>query len=366
MLIHQLSLGGAFGEAYVARAPEGVGSGGGEPAGATTAPQSGTSDVGATPSGSSATSGVSSPPASAPTSPATSPGEPSGSDPDGGAGATETPAFDMFSNFFEESDLGLDGDTRVAPATPPKTGGTETPPGPGGAEPPKLPPTPPPPPLAAAAATTGPGVESSDPALERPSLPLHDPGALSDFIRQNSSVLEPQIAEQLFKLSPEDVKALEEDFVGSVPKLQARVFLQIQTAVLGQLAKMVPAMYEHMNARTEAGRSLETEFLEQFPGLKRADHSQLIRTTASALKQIDPKMSKADLFAKTGAIVMQLAGVVPGATSAQSPVSSPPAAPARTKMDPFTPAPSGAGAGRNSHGVVAVNEWQGLDPASQA
>ena len=120
------------------------------------------------------------------------------------------------------------------------------------------PPTPPPAPAAPVVAEPGNGTASgallpTQPATATPQTAApqsgaefdrYDPGLLASHLTRNEAQALDYVAENVFKLSPQDVEALETNAVDIIPKLLARVFVKSQQNVLRQLANIVPTMIQ--------------------------------------------------------------------------------------------------------------------------
>jgi hypothetical protein len=185
------------------------------------------------------------------------------------------------------------------------------------------------------------------------SLPLHSPGQLAQAMRAN----EPQLLSALEKqyvLSPEDVEALEGDATATVPKLLARVHMNVVTSVLGNLQDIVPAMLaERMSTYQSAQESLD-KFFGMWPQLDKVKHRDLVLDIGRKYRAMYPKAKPEEMMMDVGQMValrakVPLTGSTQPSAAGANGVRPPPAS-------PFIPARGGGAAPPNN---APDNEWEG-------
>lgn len=289
--------------------------------------------------GTSPNSGVADTPASSPgstasPSPSSSPASSTGS---GEAASGE--AFDFGSMFAEPPEIPLAAPAVVAP-TPTPT--------------PQAPPVPPPAaPVEAPPAAAKPTEPTQAPAApQAPGLDTFDPASLSQHLAANEDAAVQFTAENMFKLTPEEIEALETNMAEAVPRLMAKAFVKSQLNALSQLSRLVPAMIQRQTEMLKRNGENETKFYARWPDIKSEKHGDMVRKYAAVYRQMHPQTTLEQMIEDLGPMVMMAARVVPqvgGVPSAQpaNPVSRPALANGRSPPPPPF-APAGAGATNSS------------------
>lgn len=296
------------------------GSPGSSPSGAPSAPASSGSTSGAGAAGASPSPAPATPPASDATPPA-SPVDAGGGD-----------SFDFESIFGDGPEPAPEPKPAVAPAQPPAAA---PPPQPAQAQPPQPP--------ATAQPTPQPSTGGQEPASV---LDASDPASIAHHLALHKDAAIAHIAEQVFKLSPEDVEALETDTVGTIPKLLAKTFVEMQGVMLGQMARLVPQIVQRHSVATAANAEAEKAFFSMWPSLDQSKHSDLVRRYAVTYRQMHPQATREQMFSDLGPIVMMAARVAP-TPAASVPRNSP-------KPSPFVPAGGGVAEPNNAPGLTPI------------
>jgi hypothetical protein len=155
----------------------------------------------------------------------------------------------------------------------------------------------------------------------------------------------------MFKLSPEEIEALETNTVEAVPKLLAKSFVKMQQNMLSQMARMIPGMMQKQTVMMQRHGENEQKFYARWPDLKKDVHGEKVMQYAAVYRQMNPQATLEQMIDAVGPMVMMASGVVPstapGTASPQSVQPSPmaPALGARPQPSPFVPAaPNGGGA----------------------
>jgi hypothetical protein len=340
-------------------APDGPAGGGSPSTSPPTAPSSPSS--GAAPSSSPAPSSTSS-------SPPASPGPAS----EGGAGES----FDFGSMFEPVSDpVSALADTGAPPATPkaePPTPPQEVPPAAAPAEAP---------PIAsgeaqpkAEAAKAAPDQSTSPaatPPAASPYIDPYDPATLSQHLTQNEAQAVELVAQHMFQLSPEEREALEQDVIGTVPKLLAKVFVKQQQNALTQMGRMIPMMIQRHLQAVKRNEGNEGKFYQRWPDIDREKHHDSVMKYASVYRQMHPQASLEQMIEDLGPMIMMANKIVPqslrpGAPAASAKQTGTPATPANGRSPPPTPfVPAGSGAAQAPR-AQELPAWEAMfqEPAS--
>jgi hypothetical protein len=187
---------------------------------------------------------------------------------------------------------------------------------------------------------------------------------LSQHLRQNEAAAIEYVAQNTFKLSPEDIEGLETDVVGTVPKLLAKAYVMAQQNVLTQLASMVPTMIQRQTVAMQKHAEGENKFYSAWPGIDRSKHGDLVTRYAGVYRQMHPQATLEQMIQDVGPMVMMAARIPaspPGAQVGQTP--APGTAPAVTPRPPQANAfvPAGAGAGLAANGsTMEPSAWEAM------
>lgn len=194
--------------------------------------------------------------------------------------------------------------------------------------------------------STAPAPASVEPAA--PQLDPLDPASVAQALVKHEAATIEHVAKELFKLTPEEIEALETDTVGEIPKLLAKSYVKMQTAVLGQMARMIPQMIQKHNEVVKRNSENEGKFFARWPSIKAAEHGNLVRRYAYTYRQMHPQASLDQMIEDLGPMIMMAAKIVP---QPATPGSGQPASPMTNGVRPPQPAPfvpAGAGAGAAS------------------
>lgn len=184
-----------------------------------------------------------------------------------------------------------------------------------------------------------------------------DPGRMAQLLLEHEPAAIQHIADTVFKLSNEEIEALETNAVETIPKLMARAFIKAQQSTLQHLARSVPAMFEQYLQVKSSSVAAEREFFGKFPQISSKEHGDLVKRIATTYRQANPSASREQMIADVGAMVMQLAKI-PAVTAAPTGTLNgngvrPP------QSSPFTPAGAGVVAAPQQ---VEAQAWDILDP----
>jgi hypothetical protein len=145
-----------------------------------------------------------------------------------------------------------------------------------------------------------------------------------------------------FRLSDEDLEALNTDIATSVPKLLARTFIRAQATAMNQMERVVPAMVERYMRVTEARTKSEGKFYSRWNTLNREAHGELVNRFAATYRKMNPSANIDQMIEEIGPMVMMAAKVQPPAAAA--PNGSAPNGVRRPTSPPFQPAVGGPAA----------------------
>lgn len=327
-------------------APDGPSGGSAEPSGGASAPSG--EGGGASPS----------PPSSSPSGATPSDGGQSrtspSSEPGGGEAhqpppASPSPGVDPFADFAGMGEPAIDPFDEPAPP----------------AEPPPAEPKPQEPPAQAAPATPAPATAAAPAAAEPPAaapptgpqepLSLAEPERIGQALAANFDTLVQHLAQNQFKLSEQDLQALETDAPAHIPTLLARVYLQTQQNMYQQLGRVIPHMVSKQMQTLKRNMENEGAFYGAWPSLDRTKHGAIVQRAAVMYRQMNPQASREQMIKDLGPIVMQAAGVP---LTAMSNGQQPPQVPqTRVPQPPFRPALPGS---VGSPPSVPDSEWAGL------
>lgn len=315
------------------------GGGGSSSSSASSSTPSAAPSSGSTPSSPSPSATPSSPSSASP-SPSATPASPATPSP-GGAPPSGGDALDFESIFAGPQEP---APTPVTPPAPTPTPTPATPPAataPAVAEPAKVE-------AAAPAATPAP----TTPTSTEPSAPVldpSDPASIAAHLMSNKDAAIAHIAEKMFKLSPEDVEALESDTVGTIPKLLARSFVEVQSVMLNQMARLVPQMIHRQTEAIKKNAEAEDAFYSMWPTIDKGKHGTLVKNYAITFRNMHPQATREQMFASVGPLVM-MAAQIPLTAPAAARSAAAPGAPSPKPM-PFVPAGGSAPGGTNNHTV---------------
>jgi len=321
------------------------------------------------PSGASASPGSDTAPSPSPATSSPAPSAPPSSSPPGpasGTGAGE--AFD-FGSMFD----GPDGDPAVAlagtapPTAPPQAEPPPSPPQgvPPAAAPVEAPPIAPPegvqPPTAPVAKEAA--GQSTPPAAASPYIDPYDPATLSQHLAQNEAQATQFIAENMFRLTPEETEALEQDVIGTVPKLLAKVFVKQQQNTLAQMGRMIPMMIQRHLQAVKRNEGNEGKFYQRWPDVDREKHHDSVVKYAAVYRQMHPQATLEQMIEDLGPMIMMANKIVPKSLTPAAPGTARPAAPA-SPVNGRTPPPSPfvpAGAGPvTAPRTPEVEAWEAM------
>lgn len=243
-------------------------------------------------------------------------------------------------------------DTIVAPVVTPPVAATPAPPPvppvpPAGVEPAK--PATPAPAVPAEPVTPAAPAPTEPTSAAAPQLDPFDPTALASALVKDEAAAVQHVADTIFKLSDEEIEALESNTAETVPKLLAKAFIKSQVNMLQQMGRLVPMMVTRHGVVMKRHAENEGKFYSRWPDIKadNEQHKALVNQYAAVYRQMNPTSTLQEMIERLGPMVMMAANIVPTLPGAQ-PASTSPLAPAGLRPpqpSPFQPAgPVGGGA----------------------
>lgn len=128
-----------------------------------------------------------------------------------------------------------------------------------------------------------------------------------------------------------------EALVKVLPKLAARMHLEMQASVVQLVGQAIPQMVDQQMRFKATAERLESNFYDRWPKLKGKDE-RLIAQSVQAYRMVNPKANEQELIERAGAMAMLNLGLDP---LAETRVAAPAAPPAPPPPPPFTPASPG-------------------------
>ena len=174
------------------------------------------------------------------------------------------------------------------------------------------------------------------------------PQGLVQQLSQHRDAVLSALAADRFKLSQAEVTALDTDAVGAIPGIMARVYYEAMQSTLLQMQALVPKLVQQVIDVQRSHDEAEKGFYDKFPALTRGRVHNDVLSMAAMFRNMNPRITRDELFALVGAAVAAKHGVN---------LATPPANGGRPPQAPFVPARSGA------HVKVipeAENPWAGL------
>lgn len=157
--------------------------------------------------------------------------------------------------------------------------------------------------------------------------------------------------QQLYQLTPEDGEAMLAKPEAVLPKLAARLHLDVYEAVLGEMQQHLPRIVSTLMEGQGRIRASEDRFFGQFPALKQ--HEGQVYKFMHAFRQLHPTMPEVDFANQVGLAMMSALKIPMQAPTTQTQQAQPEVV-RREVVDPgastFTPAPTS--------GIAPINPKQ--------
>jgi hypothetical protein len=127
----------------------------------------------------------------------------------------------------------------------------------------------------------------------------------------NESVAVQHVADTLFKLSNEEIEALENDTVSAIPRLLAKGMVKSQLNMLTQLSRLLPAMIQKHGETMKRHGANESKFYQCWPELKHDVHGPMVLKYGAVYRQMHPDATLETMIEELGPMVMMAARVPP-------------------------------------------------------
>lgn len=265
-----------------------------------------------------------------PAAPASAPSAPAPSAPSPEPLADSPQSFDNLGSYDDLDSVEVSADSvEAAPdaAVVDQSTAAQSPPAPAEAPPPQQPQ-----PVAAKPVQEQPQAQAPAPG---PVEPDNSPQGLVQQLEQHRGAVIGALAAERFKLSPEEVSAIDTDAVGAIPHVMARVYYEAMQSTLLHIQNMVPQVVMNMIKAQKQSDDVENAFYGQFNTLDRMKHHQDVIQFAQLLRAQNPRISQQDLFSMVGAAVAAKHNLQARAANGNGAVPRP-------AQHAFRPAPAGA------------------------
>lgn len=120
-----------------------------------------------------------------------------------------------------------------------------------------------------------------------------------------------QMLAEYYKLSQDDVNALEEDptefLKTAIPRLTARVYVDAVVTSIQRVQQALPNIVTQIVSEREESRNAEEAFFQQWPQLR--EHKDTVTRIAAAYRQINPDMPQDQFMRDVGVQAMVMLGL---------------------------------------------------------
>lgn len=187
-----------------------------------------------------------------------------------------------------------------------------------------------------------------------------EPLEVAQGLVQHEEALINHLAETEFKLSQQDLEALESDAPSHIPKLLARGYFKAQVNLMNQIGRLVPQMVQKQMQVMRRNMENENRFYSRWPEIDRVKHAPLLKRYATVYRQANPQATIDQMIEDVGPMVMMAAKVPARAQGA------PGAAPTGNGARPPQPTPFVPALGGPAAPPAAVEEdpWAGMHQPS--
>lgn len=109
--------------------------------------------------------------------------------------------------------------------------------------------------------------------------------------------------EQQFQLTEDEADDLVTDPNKVLPKMMAKVYLDLFTSVMQGMQQQLPNMITNVVKSTEQGNLKRNAFYDAWPQLNKAEHVETVERIGGAYMQMNPKATQEDFIKEVGAQV---------------------------------------------------------------
>lgn len=160
-----------------------------------------------------------------------------------------------------------------------------------------------------------PGGQRPPPGAQRPVLDPAEPMSLARALVVHEQAAIEHAAQALFKLTNEEVEALETNVIGTIPRLLGKVMIKMQQQQLAQMSRIVPLMIGRYANTMLRHSSNENKFYAAWPGIDRHRHGDLVRKYGAVYRAMNPHATLDGMIRELGPMVMAALSAQPGAVA---------------------------------------------------
>jgi hypothetical protein len=125
-------------------------------------------------------------------------------------------------------------------------------------------------------------------------------------IAKNRGVFEKALQEQVYRLSNEEQEELRDSVEVAVPKLMARMHVNVVQNMLSTIAQQLPGVVGGLIQAKSRSREREDSFYQRWPQLDRGKHGETVKQLARSFMHTNPG---ADLILLSGWSVLRPGGI---------------------------------------------------------
>jgi hypothetical protein len=168
--------------------------------------------------------------------------------------------------------------------------------------------------------------------------------SLAKAVQEHRQVLEGALAEKVYALNDEERVALDSDPGTAIPKLMAKLHMEITQNVLGVIAQNLPPTIHGVLAAQRRNDEAAQEFWQAWPELQKGTDAQVVQTIGAQVAKMYPNMDRKTRIQQIGQLAVMQLGRLPQAQArlmGQKPVVQQPAMAGNFAPMPFSPAVAG-------------------------
>ncbi len=159
---------------------------------------------------------------------------------------------------------------------------------------------------------------------ETPQQPVDLNAQYEEFFNKAVEALEP-----VYVLSEEVAEELDTSPSTAIPKLAARLHMQVLTAAVTQVANMFPQLMQVETERKDVYKQSEERFFNEYPQLK--GHERTVLQMAQAVHSMNPNATYEDIAPQVAAMAMVQEKILPSDTAPPEPPAPKPVTPTSVK-----------------------------------
>lgn len=141
---------------------------------------------------------------------------------------------------------------------------------------------------------------------EKPETPTLTPeeqeARLAEFFQESEALL----AKEVYQMTEEQAQAFEDNPQAELPKLAARLHMQVLQASVLRVAQLLPELVSNIQQQQSAAQTTEQKFYEAWPDL--AESREVVQRIGSVYAQMNPNATVEDFIKDVGAQAMVATG----------------------------------------------------------